>query len=173
VTGGRLVVVGGGPAGLEAARAYREAGADGEVLLLSADEHLPYNRPPLSKDFLRGESEEDGLPLEDHDFYREHGITVRLRTRAQALDAGRRVITLDDGGTLEYGTCVLTTGAAPQPLPVPGATGPGVRYLRSRRDARELRGAAAAARSAVVVGSGFIGCEAAASLARRAWRSPW
>ena len=167
MTGGHLIVVGGGPAGLEAARAYRQAGADGEVTLLSADEHLPYNRPPLSKDFLRGKAEEDSLPLEDHDFYREHGITVRLRTRVRALDADRRVISLDGSETLEYGTCILATGAAPQPLPVPGATGPGIRYLRSRRDARELRGAAAAARSAVVVGSGFIGCEAAASLARR------
>jgi 3-phenylpropionate/trans-cinnamate dioxygenase ferredoxin reductase component len=164
---GRLVVVGGGPAGLEAARAYREAGAGGEVILLSADEHLPYNRPPLSKDFLRGESEEDSLPLEGQDFYREHDITVRLHTRAQALDAGRRTVVLDSGEPLEYGSCILATGATPQPLGIPGDTGPGVRYLRSRRDAGELRAAAAAAHSAVVVGSGFIGCEAAASLARR------
>jgi 3-phenylpropionate/trans-cinnamate dioxygenase ferredoxin reductase component len=167
VTGGRLVVVGGGPAGLEAARAYRDAGAGGEILLLSADEHLPYNRPPLSKDFLRGESEEDALPLEGHDFYREQGIDVRLRTRVRALDPGEHAVTLDSGETLEYGSCVLATGAAPQPLGVPGDTGAGVRYLRSRRDARELRAVAAAAHSAVVVGSGFIGCEAAASLARR------
>jgi 3-phenylpropionate/trans-cinnamate dioxygenase ferredoxin reductase component len=167
VTAERLVVVGGGPAALEAVRAYREAGADGEVVLVSADEYLPYNRPPLSKDFLRGESEEDALPLEDGGFYRRHGIEVRLRTRAQAVDAGRRVVALSDGETLSYGRCVLATGASPKPLPVPGAEGSGVRYLRSRRQARELRGAAVAARSAVVIGSGFIGCEAAASLARR------
>jgi NADPH-dependent 2,4-dienoyl-CoA reductase/sulfur reductase-like enzyme len=136
-------------------------------VLVSADEHLPYNRPPLSKDFLRGESEEDALPLEDGGFYRRHGIEVRLGTRAQALDTGRRVVTLCDGETLSYGWCILATGAGPKPLPVPGAEGSAVRYLRSRRQARELREAAAAARSAVVVGSGFIGCEAAASLARR------
>ena len=70
VTAERLVVVGGGPAALEAARAYREAGAGGQVVLVSADEHLPYDRPPLSKDFLRGESEEDALLLEDAGFYR-------------------------------------------------------------------------------------------------------
>jgi 3-phenylpropionate/trans-cinnamate dioxygenase ferredoxin reductase component len=167
VTAERLVVVGGGPAALEAARAYREGSADGEVVLVSADEYLPYNRPPLSKDFLRGESEEGGLPLEDGDFYRDHDIEVRLQTRAQALDTGRQVVTLSDGETLSYGRCILATGASPKPLPVPGAEGSGVRYLRSRHQARELRGAAAAARSAVVVGSGFIGCEAAASLARR------
>ena len=167
MTAERLVVVGGGPAALEAVRAYREGGAGGDVVLVSADEHLPYNRPPLSKDFLRGESEEDALPLEDGGFYRRHGIEVRLGTRAQALDTGRRVVTLCDGETLSYGWCILATGAGPKPLPVPGAEGSAVRYLRSRRQARELREAAAAARSAVVVGSGFIGCEAAASLARR------
>src|SRR6202000_363905 len=123
--------------------------------------------PPLSKDFLRGESDEDGLPLEDKDFYRSHGIELRLRTRAQALDAAPHVVTLPNGEPRAYGRCALATGPAPKPLPAPGADGPGVRYLRSRRQARELRGAAAAARSAVVVGSGFIGCEAAASLARR------
>jgi NADPH-dependent 2,4-dienoyl-CoA reductase/sulfur reductase-like enzyme len=167
VTTERLVVVGGGPAALEAARAYREEGADGEVVLVSGDEHLPYNRPPLSKDFLRGEAEEDALPLEDENFYRHQAIEVRLRTRAQSLDTERRVVTLSGGETLSYGWCIWATGASPKPLPVPGAEGSGVRYLRSRRQAAELRDAAAAARSAVVVGSGFIGCEAAASLARR------
>src|ERR1700728_4748546 len=167
VTAERLVVVGGGPAALEAVRAYREAGADGDVVLVSADEYLPYNRPPLSKDFLRGESEEDVLPLEDGDFYRHHDIEVRLQTRAQELDTGRRVVTLSDGETLSYGRGILATGASPKSLLSAGAEGSGVRYLRSRHQARELRGAAAAASSAVVVGSGFIGCEAAASLARR------
>jgi NADPH-dependent 2,4-dienoyl-CoA reductase/sulfur reductase-like enzyme len=136
-------------------------------VLVSADEHLPYNRPPLSKDFLRGESEEDDLPLEDEAFYRDHDIEVRLGNRAHTLDTSRQVVTLADGQTLSYSWCILATGATPKPLPVPGAEGPGVRYLRSRRQAAELRQAAATARSAVVVGSGFIGCEAAASLARR------
>jgi len=163
----RLVVVGGGPAALEAARAYREETADGEVVLVSGDEHLPYNRPPLSKDFLRGESEEDDLPLEDEDFYRRHNIDVRLRTQARALDTDRRVVILADGETLSYGRCILATGASPKPLPVPGAGSSGVRYLRSRHQAGELRAAAAVSKSAVVIGSGFIGCEAAASLARR------
>jgi NADPH-dependent 2,4-dienoyl-CoA reductase/sulfur reductase-like enzyme len=167
VSAERLVVVGGGPAALEAARAYREEGADGDVVLVSGDEYLPYSRPPLSKDFLRGESEEDDLPLEDEGFYRHHDINVRLRTRAQALDTDHRVVTLSDGETLRYGRCILATGASPKPLPVPGAEGSGVHYLRSRHQARQLRAAAGSARAAVVVGSGFIGCEAAASLARR------
>ncbi len=129
-------MVGGGPAALEAARAYREEGAGGEVVLVSADEHLPYDRPPLSKDFLRGESEEDALPIEDEGFYRDHEIEVRLRTRARALDTARQVVTLSDGETLSYGQCILATGASPKPLPVPGAEDSGVHYLRSRRQAR-------------------------------------
>jgi 3-phenylpropionate/trans-cinnamate dioxygenase ferredoxin reductase component len=167
MTDGRLLIVGGGPAGLAAARAYREAGGDGEVILISADEYLPYNRPPLSKDYLRGETEEESLPLETPDFYTEHGIQARLRTSAEALDCGRRALTLADGQTIAYRRCILATGATPAPLPVPGADHPDIRLLRSRRNARHLRQAAARARSAIVVGSGFIGCEAAASLARR------
>jgi NADPH-dependent 2,4-dienoyl-CoA reductase/sulfur reductase-like enzyme len=167
MTGGRLVVVGGGPAGLEAARGYRDAGGDGEVVVLSADEHLPYNRPPLSKEFLRGEANEDDLPLEDEDFYRNHEVDVRLRHTAVSVDLTRQIITVDGGDTLVYAACILATGASPTPLPVPGATHPSVLYLRSRVDARQLREAASSARTAVVVGSGFIGCEAAASLARR------
>jgi 3-phenylpropionate/trans-cinnamate dioxygenase ferredoxin reductase component len=164
---GRLVIIGGGPAGLEAARAFREAGAEGEVTLVSADEHPPYDRPPLSKDFLRGESEEDSLPLEDESFYHDNEIEIKLGTPARVLDVIRRTVTLEGGQSLSYGSCIIATGAAPKPLPVPGADRSAVRYLRSRRDARELRDAAASAHSAVVVGSGFIGCEAAASLARR------
>ena len=166
MTEGRLVIIGGGPAGLEAARAFREAGGSGEILLISADEHAPYNRPPLSKDFLRGDSEEDSLPLEADEFYADHAIEVRLGAPATALDTTARTLIVS-GAALRYGACILATGAVPKPLAVPGGDGAGVRYLRSRRDARELRHAAASARSAVVVGSGFIGCEAAASLAGR------
>jgi NADPH-dependent 2,4-dienoyl-CoA reductase/sulfur reductase-like enzyme len=164
---GPLLIVGSGPAGLETARAYREAGGDGEVIMVSADEHLPYQRPPLSKDYLQGESGEDDLPMEDSGFYREQGIEVRLGTPARSLDRAARTLTLEGGETLAYRCCVLATGAAAAPLPVPGAGHPGIRLLRSRRDAAALRQAAGQARSAVVVGSGFIGCEAAASLAIR------
>jgi 3-phenylpropionate/trans-cinnamate dioxygenase ferredoxin reductase subunit len=162
-----LVVVGGGPAGLEATRAYRESGGGGPVILVTADEHLPYDRPPLSKDYLQGQSEETELPLEDEGFYRDHDIQVLLANPATALDPAARTLTLADGVSLTYDACVLATGAAAKPLPVPGGDDPAVLYLRSRTDGRRLRRAAEAARSAVIVGSGFIGCEAAASLAAR------
>jgi 3-phenylpropionate/trans-cinnamate dioxygenase ferredoxin reductase component len=166
-TAGPLLIVGSGPAGLEAARAYREAGGDGEVIMVSADKHLPYQRPPLSKDYLRGESGDDVLPMEDPGFYAEQGIEVRLATPARSLDRAARTLTLQGGETLPYRCCILATGAAAAPLPVQGADHPGIRLLRSRQDGADLRQAARQARSAVVVGSGFIGCEAAASLARR------
>jgi 3-phenylpropionate/trans-cinnamate dioxygenase ferredoxin reductase subunit len=162
-----LVIIGGGPAGLEAARAFRGVDAEGEVTLVSADEYLPYQRPPLSKDFLRGESEESELPIEQEEFYEAKRIGIRLRTKAQRLDPDRHRLVLSDGTDLEYGTCILATGASPKSLPVQGGDAAGLFYLRSRNDARRLRQAAASSHSAVVVGSGFIGCEAAASLARR------
>lgn len=161
-----LVVIGSGPAGFSAARAYREAGG-GAVVLVTADLHLPYNRPPLSKDFLRGESGLDDLPLEDEDFYLEHEIEVLLGQRVTKLLPGEKRIVLGDGESVAFDRCVLATGSAPNPLPVAGGDHPDLLMLRSRVDGERLRTAADGAGSAVVIGSGFIGCEAAASLAAR------
>ncbi|QWC85458.1 NAD(P)/FAD-dependent oxidoreductase [Nocardioidaceae bacterium] len=161
-----LLVVGGGPAALEAARAYRDAGGGGPVHLVSADEHPPYARPPLSKDHLRGETAPEETQLEDASFYRDQGIDLRLGTRVEAIDpdGGRAT---GQGLDLRFDVAVLATGSDPVPLPVPGGEDPGLFLLRSRRQGEDLRAAVAAEgrRSAVVVGSGFIGCEAAASLA--------
>jgi len=163
-----LVIVGGGPAGVAAVRGYREAGGDGPVTLVSADPDPPYVRPLLSKELLRGES--DGAAIEDEDFFEEHGVELRLGTEVAALDPDERRLRLAGGETIGFGACVLATGAAPVRLPVPGGDDPGVRTLRSMRDAHGLRAAAEQARTAIVIGSGFIGCEAAASLAMRGLR---
>ncbi|MGX6448146.1 NAD(P)/FAD-dependent oxidoreductase [Patulibacter sp. S7RM1-6] len=163
----RLVVVGGGPTAHATVAAYREAGGDGDVLLLSEDERPPYRRPPLSKDVLRGEAGLDDVGMEDPGWYAEHGVELRLRTRVEALDPARHVVRTADGAEEAFTTCVLAVGAHPVRPPLPGADDPEVLLLRSAADADRLRGRAAAARSAVVVGSGFIGCEAAVSLARR------
>ena len=162
-----LLVIGGGPAGLSAAKAYRRHGGDGRVLLVSADTALPYNRPPLSKDFLRGESGERDLPLESPQFYRDNEIDAVLGSEVTRLDPDGEVAVLSTGEAIGYRACVLATGSQPRPMPVPGADHPSVRQLRSLTSGRELVAHADAARSAVVLGSGFIGCEAAASLARR------
>ncbi|HEV7470782.1 MAG TPA: NAD(P)/FAD-dependent oxidoreductase [Pseudonocardia sp.] len=162
-----LLVVGGGPAALAAATGYRDHGGEGTVVLVSDDDTLPYFRPPLSKDYLRGETEEADLLIEPESAYEDADIEARLNVMVTALDAGERTAVLSDGARLTYEHCVLATGAAPKPLPVPGADDPRVAYLRTLDSARTLRTAAEAVRSAVVAGSGFIGCEAAASLARR------
>ncbi len=162
-----LVVVGGGPTAQSTVRSYREAGGEGSVVVLSADDVPPYQRPPLSKDFLRGESDEDALPLETSGFWRARDVELRLGTTVTSLDTVRRTLTLQGGERIDWQRCVLATGALPVPLPVPGGDDDGVLLLRSMAQGRALRTAAERANSAVVVGSGFIGCEAAASLAMR------
>lgn len=163
----RLVIVGGGPAALAAARGYRDAGGGGDVTLLTPELVLPYQRPPLSKDFLRGEVDDSDLPIEDEAWYASHGVTVRLGGEVETLDPAARTLTLGSGETLSYDACVLATGAEPSILPVPGATEDWVLVLRTLATARVLRDRAAQAETALVVGSGFIGCEVAASLAMR------
>jgi 3-phenylpropionate/trans-cinnamate dioxygenase ferredoxin reductase component len=161
-----LLVIGAGPAGHSAAGAYRAAGGTGSVVVLTSEGRLPYNRPPLSKDLLRGAAEPDEILLEDAGWYAERDIAVRPG-RAMVLDPDARVVALEDGGELRYGACVLATGAEPTRPPVPGAVLPGVCVLRAVDDALALRERAAAGTRVVVIGSGFIGCEAAASLRSR------
>jgi len=164
---GGLVVVGGGPAALAAAIGYRAAGGDGPVHLLSADTDPPYNRPPLSKAYLRGVAGDDELALLESREYIARGIRLALGEPVVALDLVARTVTTASGVDLAYGSLVLATGGEPSTLPVPGGDDPRVLRLRSLQQARTLRAAAEDASSAVVVGSGFIGCEAAASLAAR------
>lgn len=156
-----LVVIGSGPAGVSAARAYREAGGAGPVHLLTADTDPPYERPPLSKEFLRGETE---LPSLEADFLAAHDIAVTLDDPVTELGDDR--VRTASGAEHPFTTCVLATGAEPVRPDIPGADHPDVRTLRSAADSRELREAAAGVRSAIVVGAGFIGCEAAVSLSR-------
>ncbi|MCE0766919.1 FAD-dependent oxidoreductase [Pseudonocardia kujensis] len=162
-----LLVVGGGPAALAAATSYRDHGGDGAVVLVSDDTAPPYFRPPLSKDYLRGESEAGDTELTPATTYTDRGITLLLRQMVTTLSGEERAAQLSSGDRITFKACVLATGSAPKPLPVPGADAPAVAMLRSLDSAKELRSAALVARTAVVVGSGFIGCEAAASLARR------
>jgi len=162
-----VLIVGGGPGGLAVARGYREAGGRGTVLLVSADEHPPYARPPLTKDYLRGESEAEDLPLAEEDWYRDNAVELRLGTPVTRIDAAQQQAELSDGSTVRYRRLALATGSSPSPLPIPGADLPGLVYVRDRHSGEALRGLAAAGGRVVVIGSGFIGCEAAASLSRR------
>lgn len=163
----RIVIVGGGPAGLAAARAYRDSGGTGHVSLLAAEQHLPYSRPPLTKEYLRGEIERDELPLQPAAWYQENGVELRLATRASMLDTERGVVGVEGGDEIPYNACVLATGAEPLRPPIPGADDPEVMTMRTVEDSTRLARLAREGTDAVVVGSGFIGCEAAASLALR------
>ena len=164
---GRLVIVGGGPAGLATARAYRNAGGLARVEILSTESYPPYNRPPLTKDFLRGESNREDLPMETEDWYRENDVGLRLSTVVEALDRERAVVETDAGERFSYDACVLATGSEPVRIPVPGADDPEILVMRTLENSARLRERVGKGDRAVVVGSGFIGCEAAASLSLR------
>lgn len=161
-----LLVIGSGPAGCAAATSYRDAGGQGPICLVTADPDAPYWRPPLSKEYLRGEAREP-QPIVTAEGDEDPWEGIELRLGEEVLD-----LQVQDGaaqtanGPLEYETLVVAAGAAPMPLPGAAADAD-VRLLRSFADARALVEAASDASTAVVVGSGFIGCEAAASLATR------
>lgn len=165
--GQRLLIVGGGPAGLSAARAYREAKGRARVTILAAENFPPYRRPPLTKEYLRGEVPRNELPLQAPRWYVENGVELRTGTAAAGLDLTRGVVETESGEEIAYDACVLATGSEPVRLPVPGGEDPGVPVVRTVEDSTRLRERAVGGRRAVVVGSGFIGCEVAASLALR------
>lgn len=160
-----LLIVGGGAAAHAALAAYRKQGGPGSAVLVSEDDRPPYNRPPLSKDFLRGESEATSLPLDQPEFYSANDCELVLSSSVVALDPHARLVRTDSGREISYERCILATGSVPTTPSFPGAEH--TLSLRWLDQAVRLRETAQSARSAVVIGSGFIGCEAAASLAAR------
>nr|WP_245676831.1 FAD-dependent oxidoreductase [Oligoflexus tunisiensis] len=163
----RVVIVGAGAAGNAAAEELRTQGFNGSISLLSADTVTPYDRPNLSKDYLAGRAPEEWIPLRNEEFYREAGIDIRFGVRAVSLDATKKIITTSSGETFEFDRCLLATGATPRRLSVSGSQLPHVHYLRTLEDCRRIISAAGQAKNAVVIGSGFIGLEVAASLRAR------
>jgi 3-phenylpropionate/trans-cinnamate dioxygenase ferredoxin reductase component len=159
-----FVIVGAGLAGAKAAEALRAEGFDGHLLLLGDEAERPYDRPPLSKAYLRGETDRDSLYLHQDEFYATHDIELQTSTPVRSLDPAGRHVELASGERVGYDRLLLATGAAPRRLAVPGEDLDGVHYLRSRHDADTLAAAAARAEHVVVVGTGWIGSEAAASL---------
>jgi 3-phenylpropionate/trans-cinnamate dioxygenase ferredoxin reductase subunit len=162
-----LVIVGGGPAGLATARAYRQTGGEARVTILSSEAYAPYNRPPLTKEYLRGEASREDLPIQDDGWYEDNDVGLRLSTVVAGLDRDGRMVTLDDGEELPYNACVLATGSEPIRLPIPGAHDPEILVMRTVENSNRLQGRVAEGDEVAVVGSGFIGCEAAASLSLR------
>ncbi len=159
------LIIGGGLAAAAAAEAIRAGGGGGRVVIVTDDHELPYHRPPLSKEYLRGDQNRSEVFFQPPEWYTEHGIEVMTETRVTALDPNAHAVTLDDGRTLEYKTLLLATGGSPRQLEIPGADLEGVHYLRWLDDSDALRTAAARAKHAAVIGGGFIGVEVAAALA--------
>jgi len=155
------VIVGGGLAAARTAEQLRRADYTGPIMIVSDEVHLPYDRPPLSKEVLR--KEVDDVALKPRDWYDENDITLRLGSAATSLDTHEQTVTLDDGTVLGYDELVITTGLVPRRIPAfPDLEG--IRVLRSFDESMALREHASAARRAVVIGAGFIGCEVAASM---------
>jgi 3-phenylpropionate/trans-cinnamate dioxygenase ferredoxin reductase component len=157
-----LAIVGGGLASARAIKAFREAGGDGSIVLISKDSTLPYHRPPLSKRFLRGETDEEPL-VEDEAFYASNGVEVMLETAVSKIDPAEHSLEVD-GDRFGYGKLLLATGAWPRRLEVPGSDLEGVFVLRTVAHSKAIREAADASERAAIVGAGFIGMEVAASL---------
>jgi 3-phenylpropionate/trans-cinnamate dioxygenase ferredoxin reductase subunit len=158
-----FVIVGGGVAAAKAAEGLRAADGEGAAVVLTAEPELPYERPPLSKAFLRGEAGRDYVRTHDEAWYRDHDVEVLLATRASTLDPATRTVTTEVGDQLHYGGLVLATGAQPNRLELPGEDLDGVFYLRTVDDSERLRAAISRAESMVILGGGFIGAEVAAS----------
>jgi NADPH-dependent 2,4-dienoyl-CoA reductase/sulfur reductase-like enzyme len=157
-----LAIVGGGLASARAIKSFREAGGEGSIVLLSKDSILPYHRPPLSKRFLRGETDDEPL-VEDEAFYADNGVEVMLEAAVAAVDMRERALVLD-GDRLGYKKLLIASGAWPRRLPVPGGDLDRVFTLRTFENSKAIRETAAEPRRAVIVGAGFIGMEVAASL---------
>ena len=161
----RVVIVGAGLGGASAAATLREQGFSGEIVVLGAEAHRPYELPALSKGLLLGDTDEPDW-VRGEGFWREHDVDLRPGTSATRVELGARLVVDGQGGEHRYDRLLLATGSQPRRLPVPGADLPRVRMLRTLDDALALRGAFSAAARLVIIGAGWIGTEAAAAARR-------
>jgi len=156
----KYALVGGGLASAKAAEAIRKYDNDGPILIIGSEPHAPYHRPPLSKEYLRGEDGADSLlPILSLEWYETNRVTLLTGTKATGADTGAKTITLDDGDTVSYEKMLVATGSAPKPLDVPGGDGPNVRTLRTKDDSEAIR--AHLGQKLILVGGGYIGVEVA------------
>ncbi|NIB38363.1 FAD-dependent oxidoreductase [Pseudomaricurvus alkylphenolicus] len=158
-----FVIVGAGPAGGQAAISLRRYGFKGRVILIGEELHLPYERPPLSKNVLTDGDEEAPALIAPEETYREADIELMLDCRVDAIDVNMKRVVLNDGQALEYDQLLLATGGTPRRLEIPGTHLPNVRYLRTYEDSQKIREYLDAGKHVVVIGGGFIGLEVAAS----------
>ncbi|MDC8755765.1 FAD/NAD(P)-binding oxidoreductase [Erythrobacter sp. sf7] len=160
-----IVIVGTGHGGAQAAIALRQQGHEGSILMIGRDDAPPYERPPLSKEYLAGDKGFERIMIRPEKFWADKGIDLKLGAAVTAIDPHAHRITLSDGSTVTYRKLIWSGGGDPRRLPVPGAVLPGVFYVRDKSDADAMMQAlSGGARRAVVIGGGYIGLEAAAVL---------
>jgi 3-phenylpropionate/trans-cinnamate dioxygenase ferredoxin reductase component len=158
-----FAIVGAGLAGAKAAETLREEGFDGRIVLVGDEPDRPYERPPLSKGYLAGKQERDKAFVHAPDFYESHDIELRTGSRVTAIHPAGLELVLDRSEHIAFDRLLLTTGAEPRRLDLPGADLPGVLYLRTMADSERLRGELEKKPRVVVIGAGWIGCEVAAT----------
>jgi NADPH-dependent 2,4-dienoyl-CoA reductase/sulfur reductase-like enzyme len=158
------IIVGGGLAGASAIEGIRERDKNGAILLISAEKHLPYDRPPLSKKLWFGKKKVGDIFLHDQNFYDQNGVTLAQGVTVTALDAKQKTVTTSENKEYPFHKLLLATGGAPRTLPIPGGNLEGICYYRTLDDYLRLRAEARDGKSAVVIGGGFIGSEIAAAL---------
>ena len=158
-----FVIVGGGMAGALAAQTLREEGFDGKITLLAQEPNAPYERPPLSKDYLQGKAERDSIFVHPEPWYAEHAVELSLGSAVTSLDPASRTVTTATGERLSYDKLLLATGSKPHHLDVPCADRDGAYYLRNVEDSDRLKIKFAEASRVVIIGTGWIGLETAAA----------
>lgn len=156
-------IIGAGLAGFSSARTLRLEGFEGRVMLFGLESDAPYERPPLSKDYLRGEISEERVLLELPNYYQDHAIELQVGERVARVDPALRVLELSRGRSVSYDKLLVATGAGLRRMDVPGHDLDGILYLRTLRDCERLRGLLQQHPRVLIVGTGFIGCEVAAS----------
>ncbi len=166
-TSSTFIIVGGGLAGAKAAEALRDNDFDGHIVLFAAEEHLPYERPPLSKEYLAGKKTLDDFTVDASAWYRDHHVELQLGTEVASIDPGTHTVSLPDGSTVGYDKLLLATGSDPRRPPIAGADANGVHYLRTIDDAATLNSVLTEGSSLAIVGAGWIGMEVAASARER------
>ena len=163
-----IVILGGGMVAGYAAKQLAELGLPkGELAIVSADNTVPYERPPLSKSFLAGKDSEDAIKINPDDFYKKQGIELRLECEVASLDLKRKRLILKGGDEFGFQKLTIATGARPRTLNIPGSTLQHLFYLRTLNDSKSIRNAAEKVKHALVIGGGFIGMEVAAVLAQK------
>jgi 3-phenylpropionate/trans-cinnamate dioxygenase ferredoxin reductase subunit len=163
-TNNRCIIIGASHGGAQVATRLRRLGWEGQISLIGDEHHLPYHRPPLSKDYLKGVKTREAIQLHNEAAYSKSDVDLLLGSRVEQVNRDSKHIVLESGETIDYAKLVLAVGSKPRVLSIPGSGLEGVFYLRNADDVDHIRDAATKGKRAVIIGGGYIGLEAAASL---------